>query len=84
MKFPKESNIKGTDYRDNSPSDRLIKAWGAAAIRAGLETGIFVDVNFDYFQGNYPYIERIYFKVFDQEAEDETTLRRILKLKAFV
>ena len=84
MKFPKGSNIKGADYKANSSSDLLLSAWKHAAIKAGLETGIFVDVEFEYFEMNYPYIERIFFKIIDLEFEDETSLRRALKLKAFL
>ena len=84
MNFPDDTNIKGVDYKANSKSDLLITAWSKAAIKAGLETGIFVDVEFEYFQNNYPYIKRIYFKVLDKEFDDETTLKRALKMKAFL
>jgi hypothetical protein len=84
MNFPDDANIKGMDYKANSISDLLITAWCQAAIKAGLETGIFVDVEFEYFQSPHPYIKRIFFKFLDKECEDETTLKRMLKLKAFL
>lgn len=84
MKFPENANVKGYEYKDNSVSALIINAWSQAAIKAGLETGIFVDINFEFFPNNYPYISRIFFTVLDQEAEDETILKRILKLKAFL
>lgn len=61
-----------------------MSAWRQAAIKAGLETGIYVSVEIEYFNMNYPYVERIFFKFLDQEAEDESILRRMLKMKAFL
>jgi hypothetical protein len=60
----------------------LIDAWQNAAISIGLETGIYVSVNYEY--DTYPYIRRIFFMINDHKFENLTELKRAIDLKVFL
>jgi hypothetical protein len=78
MKIPENIIVVGND------SDSIINLWYDAARRASLETGIFVEVKYEYRVSGPISLHSIIFKVMDHNFESLSALQTALKNKAFL
>lgn len=70
---------------DGPRGKQLIFTWEQAAIDIGLESGIYVSVQQEYYDGHLDLlIKRIYFKLMEYEFENLRDLKKAVTNKAFL